>query len=163
MAAFRFRFQRVLRVREIEEHVALGRYAEAAGAARAAEQRAQAQSQARTAQQAELTRLLATGALAPRSVIAAHVALDQAQARLLQAHERSRTLSYQAQQLRAPWEDLRRARRGLEALRTKHQAAYATEVERSDGELLDEIASERSRRMESWASQRGKWTQGGTS
>lgn len=163
MAAFRFRFQRVLRVREIEEQVAFGRYAEAAGAARAAEERAKALSQARSAQQAELSRLLASGPIAPRSVIAAHLALDQAQARLLQAHERSKTLSYQAQQLRAPWEDLRRARRGLEALRTKQQVAYATEVERSEGELLDEIASERSSRTQSGTRQVDERTQGGTS
>ena len=96
MRAFRFRLQRVLRVREIEEQVALAVYLEAARIAADSERRAASMARTRAREQDELARTLATPPVSPELVLASHATLDRSALALRAAKERAKTLLFQA-------------------------------------------------------------------
>ncbi len=146
MRPFRFRLARVLRVRGIEEEVARGRWLEALHAARAATSRAEDLAQAGATQEHELERLVARAPIDTRMVLAGRTVLDGLFHSARRARERARSLEFQASQQRAPWEELRRARRSLELLRERQLSAHRIEDERREAIVMDAVAIERATR-----------------
>ncbi len=146
MAMFRFRLGRVLRVRAIEEEVARARWMEAANLAEEASRQAESLDAIRRVRQSELASLLGNPTIEPAIVVASHAALDRLAIGVRSARERARTLLFQAEVHRSPWEALRRARRSLELLREKKLEDHYLEDERAQAREIDEIASDRAAR-----------------
>jgi flagellar export protein FliJ len=146
VSAVHFRLGRVLRVREIEEEVARARWMEAVRAAEDATREADALAQNRAVRQAELADLLGSSTVDASIVLAGHAALDRLAVGVRGARERARTLAFQADVHRLPWEELRRARRSLELLREKQLVEHLLDDERSQAREIDAIASERASR-----------------
>lgn len=135
------RLQRVLRVRHVQEEVARARWLAAERAARIAGD-ARADADARRADAAcELRDALAD--LTPAAILRQHAALDALAGVAVRLRERARTLRFQADRERAPWELRRREARGLERLcERSREEAWLRALAREAREL-DEIAGAR--------------------
>ena len=143
MSRFRFRLARVLRVRGIEEEVARARWLEAVRAADAATRRADQLASAGSAHERELEEIVSRADVDTPVVLGSHAVLDGLLVSARRARERARTLDFQASQQRAPWEELRRARRSLELLRERKLSMHRLDDERRDALDMDAIAIER--------------------
>ena len=77
MKPFRFRLDRLLRVREVEEQTARAEWLVVEQAARAAEARAEALASDRAAAFGELARAMAERSLTPAVTLVQHAALDR--------------------------------------------------------------------------------------
>lgn len=143
MKPFRFRLQRVLRVRELREEVARAEFLAADGPAREAEELASACGGDLRAAELELRDDLASGPLAPAAVILEQGALQDLERRRLGARRRAATLRHAAERLRDPLRDAQKDRRALERLRERALEVHRVEVEKEDNRVLDEVAGTR--------------------
>ena len=149
MGSFHFRLQRVLRVREVQEELALLRWREAAAAAQAADEAALRMRRARTHAAERLGRDLHSGQISAPAMIPAHAALDDMDRAAGRLERRARILERQAEELRRPFEERRREVRGLERLRERRLSDWRREDLRKEIASMDEIASMRSKRPRS--------------
>lgn len=150
---FRFRLERVKRVRSIEERVARAAWSEAERAAREAEQ---ALAAARA--EVDLARAgvagSAAGRLAGSSAETERRAVDALLLFLARRKERALTARGQASRLADAWRARERDRRGLAELEERQRADRRLEDERRAGRIMDEVALGRLRRRESDSSRR---------
>ncbi len=141
MARFAFRLERVLRVRAVLEDVARAEWQTAEHAAAVAEERHRSLVSALEAAQGDLP--VGPGPLDVDSLLwrqASVERMSQAASRLL---ERARTVRYQADEARRPWEQRRRDRRGLDRLRERALRAHLVSEEAAEIADMDEIAAAR--------------------
>lgn len=141
MARFAFRLERVLRVRAVLEDVARAEWQTAEHAAAVAEERHRSLVSALEAAQGNLP--VGPGPLDVDSLLwrqASVERMSQAASRLL---ERARTVRYQADEARRPWEQRRRDRRGLDRLRERALRAHLVSEEAAEIATMDEIATAR--------------------
>jgi len=143
MAPFRFRLARVLRVRQIEEDVAKAAWSSAIATANEADRRVEATRLARQTSQTELSQALAGSKLTPAEVLTRHRTLDALSADLERRLQQARTLHFQAEQMRVPWEAKRNEVRGLERLHDKHKQEFQAGERLTESRLMDEVASMR--------------------
>ncbi len=143
MAAFQFRLARVLRVRQIEEDVAKAAWSSALQAATEADRAVENTRVVRKRSQNELAASLASSQLTPAEVLTRHKTLDALSADLERRLQQAKTLHFQADQMRVPWEAKRNEVRGLERLRDKHKEEFHHEERLTESALMDEIASMR--------------------
>ncbi len=140
MKPFRFRLERILRVREVEERVARVQLAGADYEARSQESLADVQ---RSRLEAARADVVSSPAATPAERMAWDLALDAGLAQALAARERARTARLQAEALRPNWTEKRSAAQGLERLRSRLAQEYALEERREESIDMDEIASRR--------------------
>ena len=138
MARFSFRLERVLRVRAVLEEVARAEWQTAEHAAAVAEERHRSLVSARKAAVDNLP--VGPGPLDVAGLLWRQASVErmaEAAGRLL---ERARTVRYQADEARRPWEQRRRDRRGLERLRERALSAHLMSEEAAEIVTLDEVA-----------------------
>ncbi|TDJ71856.1 MAG: hypothetical protein E2O39_07605 [Planctomycetota bacterium] len=140
MKPFRFRLDRVLRVREVEEETARAAWLVVEQAARAAETRAEARAHDRGEAFSELAREMAECSLAPAVMLVRHAVLDRLARAESEERERALTLRRQADQARGPWQDRRREVLGLTRLRTVAKSRYADAALAKEIAEMDEVA-----------------------
>ena len=142
MRPFRFRLERLKRVRSTQERSARASFASALGALTRAEAVLRDSLLKRDAAREELSHILAAGNSAPTFITAQRVTdrfdgiVDAAE------KDRSRAAS-KVDQARATWAQLRAKDEGLSRLRASREAAHRREVERSLARELDEVAMSR--------------------
>lgn len=142
MKRFQWPLERVHRVREIQEEVARAAWAEAAQRARAAEEHVDALRAARDEARAKLMAVPGER-FDPAQAALDRDLVDRASRAISHARERAKTLAFQAERLRRPWEERRRDVRGLEKLREKASTHHRRDARRSEADELDEIAQQR--------------------
>ena len=140
MRPFRFRLDRVLRVREVEEETARAEWLVVEQAARTAETRAEALAHDRAAAFGELAREMAERSLPPAVMLVRHAALDRLARTESGERERALTLRRQADQARGPWQDRRREVLGLTRLRAVAKSRHADAVLAEEIAEMDEVA-----------------------
>jgi len=150
---FRFRLERVKRVRAIEERVARAAWSEAERAARAAEQ-ALAESRAAVEEARAGVAGSGAGPLAPRSAETERRAVDALLRALARRKERALTARGQASRLADAWRARERDRRSLAELEERQRADQRIDDERRAARTMDEVALGRLRRRESDSSRR---------
>ncbi len=143
---FRFRLERVKRVRTLEESVARAAWAQAERAAQRAELEVGHYRQAVEEARAQVA--ARTGALSPRDAEVERRAIDRLLAGLRARKERALTARGQASVLGNAWRVRERDRRALEELEQRARARALLEGERRAALAMDEIAMERRRRLE---------------
>lgn len=141
MRPFRFRLQRVLQVRALEEQVARARWLHLEREAAVAEERAVDRFRARDTAQRELRATLV--GLDPAGVLWRHGVLDRMTGAAVRQRERAVTLRDRAEQRRSPWEDRRREVRALERLRARALEAHRDALLREETRALDELNNAR--------------------
>ncbi|MEM7309986.1 MAG: hypothetical protein AAF682_25145 [Planctomycetota bacterium] len=150
---FRFRLERLKRVRAIEERVARAAWAEAERRARDAEDGVDA-----IRDGVDRARGAAPGsvgdAISPRRAELDLQAIDRMLGELLRRKELSLTLRGQASQLAAARREREVDRRALEELEQRHRERFRREANRRESLALDEIALQRKGRRESDSSRR---------
>ncbi|MCP3914811.1 MAG: hypothetical protein GY711_04525 [bacterium] len=143
MNASRKRLARVRRVREIQEELARADWLTAERSADAAEE-ASAAGFAEVAQAREqLGQRMESGLSAPTETLHAFTAIDRIEDTARLWRERARTLRFQADQKRAPWEERRRDVRALELLEDRAREAEIQEEFEAETLELDEVALRR--------------------
>ncbi len=138
MARFSFRLERVLRVRAVLEEVARAEWQTAEHAAAVAEERHRALISARKEAQSDLP--VGPGPLDVQGLLWRQASVERMSKAAERLLERARTVRYQADEARGPWEQRRRERRGLERLRERALRAHLVSEEAADIATLDEIA-----------------------
>lgn len=145
MKGFKFRLERLLSVRRLEEHVAQGFYLEL----RSHAQRAEAEHEKGLAEarqiQGQLAELTNPGSLDPHAVLQAHRCVESMHAANARRRQQLHTLKQQAEQARGPWQEARAAVRALETLREREVERFRAEQEKRDNRELDETAARRAR------------------
>jgi hypothetical protein len=136
---FEFRLERVRAVRELEERVARAERAQAEALARAAETRRD-EARAVLARSREHLSALLAGKLDPRAVLAAQRALDGELADLRRRVESARTVRLQAERMAALHREREAAARALAELGERARRRHASELEKLDNAVLDEVA-----------------------
>lgn len=140
MSRFRFRLQRILGVRRLEEELARAGFMEVETRARAAEQvRERARADVRDGL-TQLARAVEARELDADAVLLEQFAVEQASRRVPPAVQRARMAREAAERERLAWEARRRALRSLESLRERARTAHRTEAERVENRRLDEQA-----------------------
>lgn len=143
MSRFRFKLERLGRVRRIQEEQEREVWL-AAEYARQDAEAAEARARADVASAESLLRARqADKALGVGAVLQAQAALERVHGTLRRASERTRTASYQADRLRVPWEERRKEVRGLERLREQARVAWRSEELQREARELDEVAARR--------------------
>ena len=144
MTTFRFRMERLLRVRKLEEEIARSRAGWLAlrESARAQErvERVQAQIQAT---EEHLRSQISSPAVTPGAVLSTQSLQSRAWGELQRRRESAKTAAFQAEQQRQPWQQKRTEAEGLERLRSQRREIFLQESDARELELLDEIASRR--------------------
>jgi flagellar export protein FliJ len=143
MSKFTFRLQRVERVRAVEEEIERARFGEAEKIARDAEDLAEHARTSVTAAVDDLRGLQGSPQLAPASVMAALILVDEARIALRNAEQRARVLRTEAETRRAAWVARVHDLEGLEKLETRSLDAFRREEERLEALAMDETASQR--------------------
>ncbi len=155
---FRFRLERLRRVRAIEERVARASWSaaerEAAEAERALAEHRAAIEAARTADRRE--------ALDPRRVLVEQEVADGLVRGLLPRKETALTLRGQAARLAAAWRERESDRRALEELETRARSRHRSELERRENREMDETALLRSRLESDSSRARAQTEKGGS-
>jgi flagellar export protein FliJ len=147
MKPFRFRLDRVLRVREVEEEIARAAWLTVESAAQAAEHRADALAEDRAAAFAALASDMAERSLPPAETLLRHASLDRLAGSVGAERERALTLRQQADQAREPWQDRRREVLGLSRLRDAAKSRHSATVLAEEIAEMDEVASTRAARQ----------------
>ena len=147
MTAFRFRLERLLRVRTIEEELAREAWIEAREKARAAELDAEQRRAEADGALAELRRRQAEPAIAPSRILAEHLHLQALRRAHSRAELHARALAAEAARLAIVWRERDAAKRGLERLEEKARTAHRSEREVLEARTLDEVASMRAARV----------------
>lgn len=136
---FEFRLERVRHVRDLEERVARSERVRAENVARAAEaSRDQARSVLERSR-AWLRELLAEGGDPRGAALAEHVSAGEL-ADLRKKLELARTQRLQAERMAALHREKKGAARALEELRERARTRHASELEKLENALLDEVA-----------------------
>jgi flagellar FliJ protein len=143
MKRFRFRLERVQRVRVIEEEVARAVLQAAEARAQEAESRARAAQAEIEAARTELRALLGGGAVDPTAVLWRQQLLDGLRRRQDVARREAAQLERKAARERELWQLAAREREALERLEQRRRADHAVEAERRANLELDEIAGVR--------------------
>ena len=141
MAHFCFRLERVLRVRAVLEEVARAEWQTAEHAAAVAEERHRSLVSARKAAQSDLP--VGPGPLDVNGLLWRQASVERMSRAAEHLLERARTVRYQADEARQPWEQRRRDRRGLERLRERALRAHLVSEEAAETVTMDEIAAMR--------------------
>lgn len=143
MSRFRFKLERLAKVRRIQEEQDRELWMQAETVRRDAEaQEAQALERVR-AVEAELRARQSDDSLGVADVLQGQEALVRAREALLKARERTKTATYQADRLRAPWEERRKEVRGLDRLKEQDHATWRREELQREAREMDEVASQR--------------------
>ena len=143
MTTFRFRMERLLRVRKLEEEIARSRWLAALRAsARAQERVEQVQEQIQATEQ-HLRSQISSSSVTPRAVLSTQSLQSRVWSELQRRQENAKTAAFQAEQQRAPWQQKRTEAEGLERLRSQRREIFLQESDAREIELLDEIASRR--------------------
>jgi dTMP kinase len=140
MARFRFRLERVLGVRRLQEEIARAAYTDVLSRARSAESLHQSTKRDVTRNLEELTRLLEARSIDPDAILVEQFTLDQAQKRVPPARKRAEVARAAAERERAVWEERNRALKSLENLRERARIAFRGEEEKVENARLDEQA-----------------------
>ncbi len=143
MSAHVFRLQRVKRVRAVEEELERARFGEAEKMARTAEDAAEGARDRVTSAVDDLRGLQGSPQLAPASVMAALILVDEARIALRNAEQRARDLRTEAETRRKAWVARVNDLEGLERLETRSREAHHREEERLATLAMDETASQR--------------------
>lgn len=138
-----FRLQRVKRVRAVEEELERARFGEAEKIARDAEENAERARASVTAAVDDLRGLQGSPQLAPASVMAALILVDEARVALRAAEQRARTLRTEAEARRVAWVARVNDLEGLDRLETRSRETHQREEERLATLAMDETASQR--------------------
>lgn len=141
MARFAFRLERVLRVRAVLEEVARAEWQTAEHAAAVAEERHRSLVSAREEAQSDLP--VGPGPLDVQGLLWRQASVERMSVAAGRLLERARTVRYQADEARRPWEQRRRDRRGLERLRERALRAHLVSEEAAEIVTMDEIAAVR--------------------
>lgn len=141
MKPFQFRLARLAAVREIEERIALGDWARAEAevqTARRAEEAVEGEiADSRKRQLAELAR----GAIDPARVLLDQESVDVLSTELRRRRERTRSLAFQAAELRQAWTQRRSSRRALEVLEERDRTAHTATENQAQQVEMDETAA----------------------
>lgn len=146
MSRFRFRLQRVLGVRRLEEEIARAGFVEVETRAKSAEavrERARGDVEAGLR---ELARKVEARDLDADAVLLDQFTVDQATKRVRPAVQRARAARDAADRERRAWEERKRALKSLENLRERARTAHREEEARVDNLRLDEQALNRAER-----------------
>jgi flagellar export protein FliJ len=139
---FRFRLERLKRVRGIEERIARAALSSAERRARDAEEAVEAQRAIVDLGRADAAGA-ADGPLSTRSAELDRRAIDHLLRVLTARRESSLTARGQADRQGQAWRAKERERRGLEELESRLKARFRREAERAEAAALDEIALNR--------------------
>ena len=143
MKPFKFRLERLQKVRSAEERAARAEFAAALGALTRREVALREALSQRDAARDELRHILRAGAAAA-SFLTAQRVTDRFDA-LVEEAESARLLAANTADLaRAKWAELRGKEEGLSRLRDARESLHRREQERSQSRELDEIAMTRS-------------------
>jgi flagellar export protein FliJ len=138
MARFHFRLERVLRVRAVLEEVARAEWQTAEHAAAQAEERHRSVVSDRRAAQNDLP--VGPGPIDVNGLLWQQASIERMSEAAGRLRERARTVRYQADEARRPWEERRRDVRGLERLREHALLAHLASEETAEIAAMDEIA-----------------------
>lgn len=140
MTRFRFRLERLLAVRRIEEELARGEWLAAERAARTAEEHVEVLRGAIGRAEGELARVLGLPRLDPTAVLLGQSALDAIRSHLPPALALARKERAAAEVRRAAWGERQTAVKSLENLRGRARETHRREEEARENALLDEQA-----------------------
>jgi flagellar export protein FliJ len=140
VSRFRFRLERLLGVRRIEEELARGEWIAAERAARLAEERVEMLRAAIGRAEHELARTLALPRLDPTAVLLGQSGLDAIRAHLPPALALAAKERAAAETRRAAWSERQTAVKSLENLRGRARETHRREEEARENALLDEQA-----------------------
>ncbi len=143
MSAHVFRLQRVKRVRAVEEELERARFGEAEKLARAGEESADVARARVSAAVDDLRGLQGSPQLAPASVMAALILVDEARLAQRNAEQRARDLRTEAEARRKAWVARVNDLEGLDRLEGHSRDAHQQEQERLATLAMDETASQR--------------------
>jgi flagellar export protein FliJ len=146
MSRFRFRLERLASVRKVQEQLERERWLAAELRAREAEAAAARLRDAVASGEAELRLRQGAGTLRAAELLHGQAAVERLQGLLRRARERARSARFQAERLRAPWEERRKELRGLERLEQRARRDWLRAELRRDAARMDEVASARARR-----------------
>ena len=145
---FRFRLDRLRRVRTIEERAARAAWATAERDARAAETALDEHRSVVDRARADALSPIG-GTLDPRGAEIARGTIDGLLHGLLGRKEAMLTARGQASRLADAWRGREASRRALEELKKRHQARHRREEERIEAQAMDEVALARRKHPES--------------
>lgn len=140
MSRFRFRLQRVLGVRRLEEEIARAAFMEVETRARAAEARHERARLDVREGLAELARAVEARELDADAVLLEQYAVDQAAKRVPLAARRAQQARDAAERERRAWEARKQALKSLENLRERARTGHRAADEHADNQRLDEQA-----------------------
>lgn len=149
MSRFRFRLQRVLGVRRLEEELARAAFMEGETRAQQAESVRDRARHDVEQSLAQLTRAVEARELDADAVLLDQFTVDQTAKRLPPAAQRARVAREGAERERRAWEERKRALKSLENLRERARTAHQAEEARVDNLRLDEQALIRAGRARS--------------
>jgi flagellar export protein FliJ len=142
---FRFPLQRVLRVREIEEEVALAGWRDAEGEARRARDATAAVRAEIASAEDELLAMRGGEALDLPTTLLSYRRIDDLGLALVRARERERVASAEAERRRVAWDTARSARRAIEKLGERRRETHVAQELRREELERDDLASARVR------------------
>ena len=143
MATFRFRMERLLRVRKLEEEISRSLWLAAMQTSANAQARVErVQEQVQAAEQ-HLRSQISSSAVSPAAVLSTQSLLIRVWRELQRQRENAKTAAFQAEQQRLPWQEKRAEAEGLDRLRSQKRKLHLQESDARELELLDEIASRR--------------------
>ena len=140
MKPFRFPFDRVLRVRRLQEVGARAEYLGARAVAESAEARVLKQGRELELARETLGRMQSSARLAPLEILRQGTAIDALEGALERSRLEARTRSREAERLRQDWQERRAGVRGLERLEALRRAAHGKELESVEAREADERA-----------------------
>jgi flagellar biosynthesis chaperone FliJ len=143
MSTHVFRLQRVQRVRAVEEEMERARFGEAEKIARAAEDAAESARARVSAAIDDLRGLQGSPQLAPASVMAALILVDEARVAQRSSEQRACELRAEAETRRKAWVARVNDLEGLQRLENRSREAFQREEERLATLAMDETASQR--------------------
>ncbi len=147
MKRFRFRLERLARVREVQEELARATWAGAEREAREGEEQADALAEALRAAQRELVAARRDPRGGAARALVAERTLDTLAERLRSARERARTRRAQADRLRDAWRERERDVAALERLEERARERHQLEAGRAEALVADEAAARRDRAL----------------
>lgn len=141
MSAFRFRLQRVLGVRRVEEDLARAEWLDAERIAHAAEAQARDLQAAVERARADLARLQSSSRMNPADVVLEQALIDRLREQWVQRTIQASRARRESERLRLAMTERRVRVRGLETLELKARETWRRDGEASANAELDERAS----------------------
>ncbi len=140
---YRFRFQRLLHVRELEERDARAQLAERRAHLHQAETRLDLARAALRSAREEAARRRVGGSLDPARSLAEERGLDALALRVTQARERAETARLQVAAAQEAWREREQERRALVELEERERGRHRAELVSHENAEMDEIAGTR--------------------